>query len=256
MKIAVCFSGQPRFVTQVAPYILENLFKGYDVDVFAHLWFDENLISQPYKYGGDGGWEHQRISASSIEDFCKIYSPKLIKIDRSKSFKDSRLKTETCYRSDGSEVKWSKHWAESKEPNYRNRMVNNWLSNFYSLLQANLLRKEYEYANDFKYDYVVKCRTDSIVQSKIKYENYDPNKLHYTNILQQPDGMIADYLNFGGPKVMDVFMSSFAILDLVFENCSKRHGGAWSNEMLHRITLDMLNIEFQDHPIYVALPRF
>ena len=49
MKIALCFSGQPRFVQEAAPYIIKNCRDGYDVDVFAHLWFDENLQTSTYR---------------------------------------------------------------------------------------------------------------------------------------------------------------------------------------------------------------
>ena len=33
MKIALCFSGQPRFLKEVYPYIQYNVCDGYDVDV-------------------------------------------------------------------------------------------------------------------------------------------------------------------------------------------------------------------------------
>ena len=46
MKIAACFAGQPRFINECAPSILENVFKDQDVDVFAHLWFGEDLTSK------------------------------------------------------------------------------------------------------------------------------------------------------------------------------------------------------------------
>ena len=52
MKIAVCFSGQPRFINECSPSILENVIGNYDVDVYAHLWFDEDLQTKPYKGGG------------------------------------------------------------------------------------------------------------------------------------------------------------------------------------------------------------
>ena len=61
MRIALCFSGQPRFVSEVSQLIKANVIGEYDVDVFAHLWFDEDLQTKPYKYGGDGGWKDQRI---------------------------------------------------------------------------------------------------------------------------------------------------------------------------------------------------
>ncbi len=60
MKIALCFCGQPRFVEEVAALIKENVIQNYDVDVFAHLWFDKELQTKPYKYGGAGGWKHQK----------------------------------------------------------------------------------------------------------------------------------------------------------------------------------------------------
>ena len=49
MKVALCLSGQPRLIPECAPYILENMCKGYDVDIFFHFWFDEKLqtISKP-----------------------------------------------------------------------------------------------------------------------------------------------------------------------------------------------------------------
>ena len=93
MKIALCIHGQPRLIPQCASYILKNMCEGYDVDVFFHFWFDEKLQTQPYKFGGDGGWEKQRISPSAIEDSLKIYNPKLYKVEESKIFKDSIAKS-------------------------------------------------------------------------------------------------------------------------------------------------------------------
>jgi hypothetical protein len=256
MKVALCLSGQPRFVKEVAPYIIQNLCEGYDVDVFFHLWFDEDLQTKPYKYGGGGGWESQRIPENAIEDALSIYSPKLYKVEKSKVFKDSTMKNDYCYYPDGNIVPWSKHWKDEKEPNYISRMVNNWMSYHYGLNQVNILRKEYEYANDFKYDWVVKCRTDSVVQNKICYEDYDPNVVNYPGWLNQPDGMINDYLDFGGPKAMNAFMSTFCFMESLLEKCDQEFGGAWSNEMLHRKALDIFGIGHQSHSFVVSLPRF
>lgn len=256
MKVALCLFGQPRFINEVSPYILQNLCEGYDVDVFFHLWFDEDLQSKPYKYGGGGQWEKQRIPPTAIEDALKIYNPKKYKVEKSKVFKDSTIKTDYCYYPNGELVPWSKHWKESDEPDYIPRMINNWMSYHYSVNQVNLLRREYEYENDFKYDWVVKSRTDSVVQQKIKYEDYDPSVVNYPGWLNQPDGMINDYLNFGGPKAMNAFMSTFCFMDSLFERCDQEFGGAWSNEMLHRKALDIFGIGHQSHPFIVSLPRF
>jgi hypothetical protein len=256
MKIALCFSGQPRFVNEVYNYIQQNVCDGYDVDVFMHLWFDEELQTKPYKYGGNGNWVDQRISPDAIKYAEALYSPKKLKVEKSRIFRDSNIVTDYCYDLSGNLIDWTKHWKESQEPDYRNRMVNNWLSSFYSLNQVNILKKEYEYENDFKYDFVVRCRTDSVVHTKIVYEQYDPRVVYYTNILNQPDGMIADYLNLGGSKVMDCFMSTFNYIDRIFDICNQDLGGAWSNEMLHRKTLDFFGIPHESRSIVITLPRF
>ena len=49
MKIALCLSGQPRFVKEVAPYIIENICKGNVLDraieVFYKLKMDKTNLS-------------------------------------------------------------------------------------------------------------------------------------------------------------------------------------------------------------------
>ena len=42
MEIAICFSGQPRFLNECYENIHKNLIEGYDVDVYAHGWWDES----------------------------------------------------------------------------------------------------------------------------------------------------------------------------------------------------------------------
>ena len=91
MKIALCFSGQPRFIEESAPLVKENIIQNYDVDVFSHLWFDEDLQTKPYKYGGSGGWINQRISDESIDNFIKLYNPKELLVEPSKKFLNSKL---------------------------------------------------------------------------------------------------------------------------------------------------------------------
>ena len=55
MKVALLFSGQPRFVKETYPFIKQNVIDNYDVDVFSFLW--EVDSNKPYKYGGDGNWK-------------------------------------------------------------------------------------------------------------------------------------------------------------------------------------------------------
>ena len=253
MKIALCFSGQPRFIEQAAENVFDNVIGDYDVDVFAHLWFDEDLQTKPYKYGGAGGWKDQRIPADAIETFKRIYKPKDILVQKSKKFLDSGLSdnylaTQQRYKQGSIN--------NPDEPNFEVRDVNNIISYYYSLMQVCSLKKEYEYANNFKYDYVIKMRTDSIVHNAIEYEGFRKDAIFFSGMQNQPDGMINDWFDFGGSEVMDVFMSAFPFLDYCIRDCMKQTNGAWCCESIHRTIIDRFEIPCQPLPIHITLPRF
>jgi len=252
MKIALCLSGQPRFVEEVAPFILANVCEGYDVDVFCHFWFDEKLQTEPYKFGecGKGDWHHQRIASNAVEKVLEIYQPVAYKIDHSKSFTDSAVPFEPSLKR-----YWYGALEDSDQDGFRWRTINNCLSYFYSLNEVNKLKKEYEYAKDFKYDWVVRCRTDTVLQSKIPFEQLDPSVINFSNLQNQPDGMINDWFDFAGSKEMDVFMSVFPVWQLILEKCMKETG-AWCHELMHRKMVDSFGIGIQGHPIHITLPRF
>ena len=246
MKIALCLSGQPRFINEVAPYIINNACSGYDVDVFAHIWFDEDLLNNPYKH--EGNWSSQRIQSSAVQNLLDIYKPVSYIIEPSKKFIDSEIHFETSLNR-----YWT--WGEPGQE-FRDRIINNTLSYFYGLNQVNNLKKTYEYANGFKYDWVVRCRTDTILHTKINYENYNRNVINFSGLSNQPDGMINDWFDFGGSKVMDAFMSLFPVFDLVLDKCLNENDMAFCPELLHRKMVDYFNINIEPHPIFITLPRF
>ena len=74
MKIAVCFSGQPRFIPECAMSILENFLKLYDVDVYAHFWWHESMYGKPFHHEYHDVVENK----DPIADFKRIYQPKKI----------------------------------------------------------------------------------------------------------------------------------------------------------------------------------
>ena len=57
----------------------------------------------------------------------------------------------------------------------------------------------------------------------------------------QPDGMINDWFDFGGSKVMDAFMSLFPVFDLVLDKCLKENDMAFCPELLHRKMVDFFD---------------
>jgi hypothetical protein len=253
MKIAVCFSGQPRFVDYAFPYIKHNVFLDNNIDVFAHLWFDDDLTSKPYKYGGNGTWQHQRIEKNAIEVFKTLYNPVALKSEPSKKFKISSL--EETY--DISCRKYKQGSINNPlEPNFYERDINNIFSYYYSLNQVCLLKKEYEYLHNFKYDVVIRLRTDAVVFTPINQHKIKDNTLYYSDNQKQPDGMINDWLNFGTSKTMDAFTGCFSILEYLIEDCKKQTDGAWCCELIHKKMMEKMGIDSCGLNIEIHLPRF
>ncbi len=250
MKLALCFSGQPRFINECSDLILKNVIQDYDVDVFAHLWFDQDLQTKPYKYGGAGDWQNQRISTTAIDDFNKLYKPIKTLVEPSKFFGDLDL-------DENFELSEKKYWAGGleKEPDYQKRQINNSLSYFYSLSEVNRLRKLYEYENKIKYDYVLRCRTDSQINQPITYEAFEPQAVHCTSLMQQPP-FINDWFNFGGSEAMEGFMGVFPLLRYLMLQTKFRNEGTWCIELVHVELLNTLGIPIRMHPFSVTLPRF
>ncbi len=247
MKIALLFSGQPRFIDTAAPYITSNLIEGYDVDVFAHLWYDEGLTSVPFNKWrtSEPGWHDKVIPENAIDNFVNTYNPVDIAVEESRRFNSPDVKIDI-----------QKYWAGGiGTPDFEKITINNSMSKFYSNLSVNLLKKKYEHAHGFKYDWVVSCRTDTIVKTKIPYERFDSNLIHYSNVLNQPDGMICEWLNFGSSKNMDCFMSIYNSYERLVE-ITEVVTGAWCNELLHKLSLDVFGIKYQDHQIHLDIPRF
>lgn len=253
MKIALCFSGQPRFIKEVSEFTINNVIGSNDVDVFGHFWFDKGLQDNPYKYGGDGGWVNQRISSSALEDFTNTYNPKLMKVDESKKFLDQNL-LDTYQESIDRYKKGSIN--NPLEPDFARRDINNIISYYYSLNQVGLLKSEYEYANNFKYDVVIKMRTDTIVHDRLSFNNVEKNCLYYSGNMNQPDNMVNDWINYGGSEVMSIFMSSFQFLDLLIKDAKNQTGGAWCCELIHKKMLDRYGINPRPCNINLSLPRF
>ena len=253
MRVALLLSGQPRFVKEVAPSILANVCEGYDVDTFCHFWFDDKLQSEPYKYGecNKGEWHKQRIPADAIDDAINAYHPVELITEPSKSFTDSAVPFEESL---------NRYWYGAKEDpdpkNFRWTNINKCLSYFYSLNEVNKLKKIHEYANDFKYDWVVRCRTDTFLHNKIPFEDLNPELVHYSDNMHQPDGMINDWFDFGGTKQMDAFMSVFPVWQLILEKCMNETEGAWCHELMHRKMLDSFGVGIQPCNIHITLPRF
>lgn len=139
MKIALCLSGQPRGVPKSCEFVLQNLIQPNNItDIFMHVWYDSETVNQkfdssmPDNSGNIGTW-HPNADRIIIEQI----KPKKIIFEAPNDFKQFS------------------HLA-----NQPTAIQTRITSQFYSIQQANNLKKQYEEENNFKYDVVIKTRLD------------------------------------------------------------------------------------------------
>ena len=133
LRIALCLSGQPRGVPKSCEFVLQNLIQPNNItDIFMHTWYSENQTFDSSLGGNVGTWnsEADKIIIEQIK-------PKKIIFEEPNDFDQF------------------KHL--SNQPTAIQTRI---ASQFYSIQQANNLKKQYELENNFKYDIVIKTRLD------------------------------------------------------------------------------------------------
>lgn len=176
MKTALCISNFLRTWKDNFPSLKDNFLDIYNPDIFIHTWnsIDSNRIS-PF-----------------LDNINSYFSPKKILIESPISFSIS----------------------ERMKNRNNKRNINSVLSMFYSIQQSNHLKTMYENMNGFKYDCVIRFRTDIKLFDQIYFDKSDLNKItipKYGNY----DG-INDQFAWSSSENMDKYCSTFSnIKDLL-----------------------------------------
>jgi hypothetical protein len=203
MRVALCLSGQPRYLERGFEALSNTFLKNYNVDVFSHIWFDKSLAGQDVKlclqYNRRIKWEE-----NADKMLLKYYNPKKYMFEPPREFSVKGL--------EGANFE-----LISSDPG---RI----LSMFYSIKQANLLKMQYEQENNFKYDLVIRARTDLIIQNmSLDLNNIDQTKIYCygTNHYEmfRPDIEICnDQLAIGSSKNIDVYSSLYDKIEYYWIN--------------------------------------
>lgn len=142
MKIAVCLSGQPRTVSYAIGSILHHYSgENYSFDFFCHSWnyntYKRKLEDGKLDFLGQPVfWEaDELVDEKELLNTLLKFNPQKIKIH-------------------------SKSILAGMWP---------WKSLFYSATYANMLKKQYEVENNFRYDLVIKMRYDIIFDPRFKF---------------------------------------------------------------------------------------
>lgn len=163
LKIALCFSGQPRNVRKCQKIISRSLIENsHEVDVYAHLWWDPSYKNEIIRFEMNNRYEEDEDKV-----FIDLYKPKKILLEKQKNF-------------DVSHYRDSATGANKFETNVS--AFNN-ISMWYSIQKSFELALE----QNVVYDMYVRCRTDLVFMEDVKWEELD------SDVLYVGDGRIAGY---------------------------------------------------------------
>lgn len=187
LKIAVCFSGEPRFFAQCADNI--NKFfsstRNNTYYYFAHTW-----TSDSYKIKTDHG---------VFLEHSPIYEKNDLSSELKKYYNFQKLCVEDKKQVHGSP----------------------WENHFYTILRSNLEKKKYEIENNFMFDLVIRCRFDLLFMPNLTFEDYFLKAQRYL-IIQEKTlygsiGLMHSELFL--PNFDDVFYSGSSLtMDLIDQN--------------------------------------
>ena len=165
MKVAIIIPGQPRNIHVAYESLKEHYLDKYDCDFFIHTWFD-----------GD------KFPIHTYQGMLSLFKPKKILIEEQIIFDKEGRKQEP--------------W---------NTPLQNLLSMYYSMFMGNQLKSQYEEEKGFKYDFVIKMRSDLKIHHPIPLEEIQTNKLALYKWTQLHYNGSSDVFAIGPSKIMDIY---------------------------------------------------
>lgn len=254
MKIALCFSGQPRFVEECFDAINQNLIRaneGNQVDVFVHTWFSEEICERPLyinEFSSFSGGATIKIDA--IERIKELYSPVSIEVDKPLECVPEQ---EIC----DAFIRWAidgKNDFGMPAADFQRKKTESAYSIYYSVMRCNTLKRLEELRTGERYDVVVKMRFDNKLSRRLTFEGLDMSYIYSEN-LGKPHYEISDWINFSNSTNMDKMTSIFSNFEDVARHSVSRHNG-WSCESLIKSACDMNGIQERAISIGSLIPSW
>ena len=163
MKIALCLSGQPRFLEEGYSQLYNHLLSRYSIDCFVHTWWSCNM----------SGVNMTTLPMTNPQGRSYIFKPNTIEYIKEK------------YNPVSFFYEPQKHFdrIDRVQPNDTTSVQ----SMFYSIKMSNQLKTEYEKANNFKYDMVIRSRTDIIIETLLLDKLTEKNCVYTHSVGQNID---------------------------------------------------------------------
>jgi hypothetical protein len=242
MKVALCLSGQPRFIEKAFPFIQNCLILPNNADVFFHTWFDESFVGKRFvsnrngiPLNDDGGCFH----ADTVELLKRLYSPKAFEISAPLTFCDSLLPVDCIL---------STHAGTYTRPEFVSMIYSSW----YSIQRSNSLKELYRLQNGINYDFVIRARFDASLNLSIPCNLLSKGCLYVDN-RELPPNMISDWFAISSNDVSNVYASGFNALERFANNPSQNDLICGENIVFRLMSLYNIPVikinELTHHPI-------
>lgn len=188
MKIALCLSGQIRSFDLVYQNLLDNLINPNQCDVFYHTWhtYDNSKYTNFYNPSDNKYVSYGAYSYENVEKVINHLNP-----------------TSFCFE--------------------KPVIAQNTKSMFYSMMKSNSLKCDYENLMGFKYDIVIRSRSDIFFPDKVVLD-YDSiiDNIIYLSYRPGGCGGVNDAFAYGNSMTMDKYSdiySQYAHTDRICKPC-------------------------------------
>jgi hypothetical protein len=147
MRIATCLSGHSRNYRYNFPNI------PFETDYFISSCMESGLPNNTTEYVSYHSQNNINTNLADIDNILSLYDPRIYEFLSDRYIPDEMLKF------DGFKT-------------LNNGFLTHIGMMFYRMYKANILKKEYEFDNNFKYDFVIRSRFDVKVNSVMFNKNY------------------------------------------------------------------------------------
>jgi len=156
MKIALCFSGQPRYLREAYENIKENLMTNeHEIDVFAHFWWQDEYVGEVISRGSSNKYtENMENYFQEMYHPVKMVCEPYIDVNTPESYKTAKYPA-----GDINDAKLAYYNAKSM---------------FYSIQQS----LEYAFDSGKEYDLYVRIRSDITLDSVFRWDTFTNNKMY------------------------------------------------------------------------------
>lgn len=225
MKVALLFSGQPRYLDEGYETIYKNIISKYDVDCFVHTWWEDELSGKKVQFHPTLSYNRKYFyKEDTLETIMSLYKPKAMMYQKQKEF-------------------------DSYPGNYGLANPLSTHSQWYSVMKCNELKNEYAKSSNTSYDLVIRSRFDcNLMKFDVNLNQYLNSDFLYSKIIPDNDIkiLIADYFAVSSEKTMNVYCDLYNNLNRYYMEGQGNKIDGWVGERLISHHLSVMNVKIKN----------